>query len=180
MAASRYVTQSLLTNSIPMMGQKRPIHSTRAAPLKAVTSNANDPILAKYKAELVETARNIVSPGKGILAVDESNATIGSRFEALGIPSNHEMRQAYREMLFSAPGIEKHISGCIMYDETARDKCLDGKPFIELLKERGIYSGIKVDTGIRPLGGTDNESYTQGLDGLGERAAEYLRFLSLM
>jgi len=149
------------------------MHARRAAPLMAAASGSEDPVFGPYKAELMETAKGIVAPGKGILAGDESNGTIGNRFEALGIPANHEMRQAYREMLFSAPGIEKHISGCIMFDETARDKCLDGKPFIELLKDRGIYSGIKVDTGVKSLGGTDDEFYTQGLDGLGERAAEY-------
>jgi len=132
-----------------------------------------DGVYGGYKEELMEVAKAIVAPGKGILAGDESNATIGSRFEALGIPSNHDMRQEYREMLFTAPGIEKHISGCIMFDETARDNCLDGTPFIETLKKRGIYSGIKVDTGVRSLGGTDDEFYTQGLDGLGDRAKEY-------
>lgn len=175
MAASRQMTHSLfLNNARPVMGQRSTsIHQRRAAPLMAAASDDVDPVFGKYKAELMETAKAIVAPGKGILAGDESNATIGNRFEALGIPSNHEMRQAYREMLFSAPGIEKHISGCIMFDETARDSTLDGKPFIELLKDRGIYSGIKVDTGVRSLGGTDDEFYTQGLDGLGDRAAEY-------
>jgi fructose-bisphosphate aldolase class I len=152
-----------------MTGQR---HKTRAAPLMMAAAASDTPVF-KYQAELMETAKAIVAPGKGILAGDESNATIGKRFEDLGIPANHEMRQAYREMLFSAPGIEEHISGCIMFDETARDKCLDGKPFIELLKDRGIYSGIKVDTGVRSLGGTDDEFYTQGLDNLGDRAAEY-------
>lgn len=173
-ASSRVATQALLSGSWKMGPRRATVQKPRAAPLMAAAdASTEDPVFGKFKDELIKTAREIVAPGKGILAGDESNATIGKRFEALGIPSNHEMRQAYREMLFTAPGIEKHISGCIMFDETARDKCLDGKPFIELLKERGIYSGIKVDTGVRSLGGTDDEFYTQGLDGLDERAAEY-------
>lgn len=166
MAASRQLTQSLFLNNARPTIQRRATQKVRAAPVMAASDAEEDPVFGKYKAELIETAKAIVAPGKGILAGDESNATIGKRFEALGIPSNHDMRQEYREMLFSAPGIEKHISGCIMFDETARDKCLDGKPFIQLLKERGIYSGIKVDTGVRNLGGTNDEFYTQGLDGL--------------
>lgn len=75
--------------------------------------------------------------------------------------------------MFTAPEVEKYLSGVIMFDETIRDKCADGTPFPALLKSRGIYTGIKVDTGVQVMGGTDGETATQGLDGLGKRCAEY-------
>jgi fructose-bisphosphate aldolase class I len=75
--------------------------------------------------------------------------------------------------LFTAPDIEKHISGVIMYDETVKDSCKDGTKFCDKLKSRGIYCGIKVDTGTKAIGGTDGELATTGLDGLGDRCAKY-------
>merc|ERR1719163_791497 len=99
-----------------------------------------------FKEELIKTANEICAPGKGILAADESTGTIGKRFDGIKVENNHENRQAYRELLFTAPDIEKYISGVIMFDETARDSCKDGKKFCTLLNERGIKCGIKVDT----------------------------------
>lgn len=126
-----------------------------------------------FKEELIQTAKGIVAPGKGILAADESTGTIGKRFDSIGVENTHENRQAYRELLFTTPNLNKHISGVIMFDETARDSCRDGTKFIECLKAQGIYSGIKVDTGLQEIAGTDAETATQGLDGLGKRCAEY-------
>lgn len=127
----------------------------------------------KFKEELIQTAKEIVAPGKGILAADESTGTIGKRFDGINVENNHDNRQAYRELLFTAPGIEEHISGVIMFDETVRDTTKGGKKFCEVLRERGIHCGIKVDTGLVPIGGTNDETATQGLDGLGKRCAEY-------
>ena len=126
-----------------------------------------------FKAELIKTAKEICAPGKGILAADESTGTIGKRFAGINVENNHENRQAYRELLFTAPEIEQHISGVIMFDETVRDSCKDGKKFTELLRSRNIHCGIKVDTGLVVIGGTKDETATQGLDGLGKRCAEY-------
>jgi len=89
------------------------------------------------------------------------------------VENTHENRQAYRELLFTAPGIDQYISGVIMFDETARDSCVDGTKFCDLLRSRGIHCGIKVDTGIVDLAGFPGEGTTQGLDGLGKRCAEY-------
>lgn len=127
-----------------------------------------------FKAELIKTAQEICAPGKGILAADESTGTIGKRFDGIGVENNHANRQAYRELLFTAPDIDQHISGVIMFDETVRDTTADGsKKFVDILRGRGIHCGIKVDTGLQPIGGTDGETATQGLDGLGKRCAEY-------
>ena len=122
---------------------------------------------------LVRTANDLVAPGKGILAADESNGTIGSRFAALGVENTETNRRDYREMLLSAEGISDFISGVILYDETIRQSCADGTPIVELLKERGIIPGIKVDTRAHPLAGAPGEVVTEGLDGLRDRMSEY-------
>ena len=127
----------------------------------------------QYKDELIKNAKAIGAPGKGILAADESTGTIGKRFATINVENNHDNRQAYRQLLFEAPGIEEHISGVIMFDETVRDTSKEGKRFVDILTERGILCGIKVDTGLVEIGGTDGETATQGLDGLGKRCAEY-------
>lgn len=128
----------------------------------------------EFKAELIQTVKDIVAPGKGILAADESTGTIGKRFAGIGVENNHDNRQFYRELLFTTPGLEEHISGVIMYDETVKDTTVDGsKQLCDVLREKGIHCGIKVDTGLQVIGGTDGETATQGLDGLGKRCAEY-------
>lgn len=75
----------------------------------------------KFKAELIQTAKDICAPGKGILAADESTGTIGKRFDTIGVENNLANRQAYRELLFTTPDLEKYISGVIMFDETCKD-----------------------------------------------------------
>ncbi len=124
-------------------------------------------------AELAGTARAMVVDGKGILAADESTGTLTKRLEAQGIESIVESRRRYRELLLLAPGVERHISGAILYDETIRQSDSEGCPFPDALLERGIMTGIKVDTGAKPLAGAPGETVTEGLDGLRERLAEY-------
>ena len=127
----------------------------------------------EFKQELMKNAKLLATPGKGILAADESTGTIGKRFDQISVENTHENRKAYRELLFTTPNLEKHIAGVIMYDETARDSTSDGKRFVEVLAEKGILTGIKVDTGMTIIPGTNDESVTQGLDGLGARCKEY-------
>ena len=123
--------------------------------------------------ELNKIAKSMVAPGKGILAADESTSTIEKRLTSINVTSTEETRRDYREMLFTADGAEKYISGVILYDETLRQKAKDGTPLVDILNKRGIIPGIKVDKGIQPLQGTDGEKITEGLDGLGKRMAEY-------
>lgn len=118
--------------------------------------------------------QQIISSPKGILAADESLASIGKRFKALDIESTEESRRAYRELLFTAPYVDQYLSGVILFDETIRQKTKEGEPFVELLKRRGIIPGIKVDKGLKPLTMFPGERVTEGLDGLGERLKEYL------
>lgn len=123
--------------------------------------------------ELHDTARALVAEGKGILAADESGGTIKKRFDTIGLESTEESRRAYRDLLFTTPGAEEHISGVILYDETIRQSALDGTPFPKLLESKGIIPGIKVDQGAKPLALAEGETITEGLDGLRERLAEY-------
>ena len=101
------------------------------------------------KESLASIAQALVAPQKGILAADESSGTIKKRLDSIQVPSTEENRRAYRQLLFTADGIEKYISGVILYDETLRQSTEDGKPFAQLLAERGILPGIKVDTGAK-------------------------------
>ena len=125
--------------------------------------------------DLESIALAMVAPGKGIIAIDESTATIKKRFEAVGIENNEENRRAYRELLLTAPNLSEHISGAILYDETIRQSTKDGVPFTQVMKKNGIIPGIKVDKGPVPLAGFPGDVVTEGLDGLRERLAEYVK-----
>jgi fructose-bisphosphate aldolase class I len=117
--------------------------------------------------QLADTARALVAVHKGILAADESSGTIEKRFKSIDVSSTEENRRAYRELLFSAPGVEEFISGVILYDETIRQKAKDGTPFPQLLAKRGIIPGIKVDKGTKAVPFSKLEKIT-GADGLRE------------
>jgi fructose-bisphosphate aldolase class I len=123
--------------------------------------------------DLAATAQAMVAPGKGILAADESFGTIEKRFKSINIPNTEENRRAYRQMLFTAPGVGDYISGVILFDETLRHTADDGKPFAGVLEKQGVIPGIKVDKGAKALAGFPGEQITEGLDGLRERLAEY-------
>lgn len=129
--------------------------------------------IEKFKDELIKNANYIVRKGKGLLAADESTGTIGKRFKTINVENTEENRRAYRELLVTTPDLEKYISGMIMYDETVYQKTKDGKRFTEILKEKGIFPGIKLDTGTVSIINSHNETFTQGLDNLGERCKKY-------
>ena len=121
--------------------------------------------------ELQATIRELAQPGKGVLAADESHPTIAKRFKAIGVESTEAMRQEYRSIIFSAPGLNEHISGVILFEETLEQHSLDGIPMPELLARQGIVPGIKVDKGKGPLANAPGEEITFGLDGLEARLA---------
>ena len=123
--------------------------------------------------ELNAIARSIVADHKGVLAADESTGTIEKRFDSIGVESTEENRRAYRNLLFTTPGFEEYVGGVILYDETIRQASDDGTPFAQLLAEKGVVPGIKVDTGAKDLAGPPGEKVTEGLDGLRARFAEY-------
>jgi len=121
---------------------------------------------------LSTTIALLLSPGKGILAADESLPTIGKRFAALAIPATTENRRAYRELLFTTPGLGEFISGVILFDETIHQQA-GGLPMADLLFRQNLVPGIKVDTGTTPLAAFAGEKITQGIDGLRERLIAY-------
>ncbi|MGK2952886.1 MAG: class I fructose-bisphosphate aldolase [Thiobacillus sp.] len=123
--------------------------------------------------ELKSVANAIVAPQKGVLAADESNPTIKKRFDSIQVESTEENRRRYREILFTADGIERYVGGVILFDETLRQHTRDGIPFPQLLSSRGIVPGIKVDQGAKALALRPGDRVTEGLDGLRERLAEY-------
>lgn len=122
---------------------------------------------------LEKTARDLVAAGKGILAADESNGTMSSRLEAVGVSATSETRRSYRTNLFSTKGYEDSISGVILFDETIRQEMDDGRSVPEALSAIGVHPGIKVDTGAKDLANNSGEKITEGLDGLRDRCKEY-------
>jgi fructose-bisphosphate aldolase class I len=123
--------------------------------------------------ELQSTAQELVAGDRGILAADESIPTISKRFATIDVEPTEENRRAYRDMLFATPGLERFISGVILFDETIKQASNDGTPFPEVLKKKGVIPGIKVDEGAKDLAFFPGEKVTEGLDGLRERFAEY-------
>ena len=122
---------------------------------------------------MTETARAMVAPGKGLLAADESAGTCKKRFDSVNVECTEENRRAYRELLFTTPGLPQFVSGVILFDETIRQKTNDGVPFAEYLKKNGVLPGIKVDAGAQDMALHPGEKVTEGLDKLAARMQEY-------
>lgn len=125
------------------------------------------------KQVLIDTVNELFAGNKGVLAMDESNGTCNKRFAAADIPQTVDMRRSYRELIVTTPGLQESIGGAILYDETIRQQTKDGVPMIDMLKKKGIISGIKVDRGAKPMAAFPGEKITEGLDGLRERLDEY-------
>ncbi len=125
---------------------------------------------------LSKTAAAMVAPGKGVLAADESAGTCEKRFQTVSVDCTEDNRRAYRGLLFSTPGINRHISGVILHDETLRQKDNAGVAFPQYLDNLGVIPGIKVDKGVVEIPLTKGgEKVTEGLDGLDKRLAEYFK-----
>src|SRR2546423_8509598 len=122
-----------------------------------------------------ETARAMVAQGKGLLAADESAGTCKKRFDSVNVECNEENRRAYRELLFTTPGVADFVSGVILFDETLKQKTRDGTAFAEHMKKNGIIPGIKVDGGAQDMALHPGEKVTEGLDGLRKRLQEYFQ-----
>ena len=123
--------------------------------------------------KLYETVSALMAPGKGILAADESDGTAGKRLLMVHLPNEEEHRRSFRELMFTAPDIEKHLSGVILFDSSIRNTTKDKMPFPDVLLAKGIIPGIKVDRGTVDLEGFKGEVVTRGLDDLAERFADY-------
>ncbi len=123
--------------------------------------------------DLNKIALKILSNGKGILAADESNATMTKRLEAVNINSTPESRLAFRETLFSSENMKECIGGVILYDETINQVSNSGQKIPEMILASGSVPGIKVDTGAKNLANSFEEKITEGLDDLRYRLKKY-------
>lgn len=135
-------------------------------PLSEYNFNMNNEQLSK-------TATFLMTEGKGILAADQSVNTMNKQLEAIGAEPDAETRRKYRQLLFTTPGIEKYVTGIILYDATIRNHTDDGTAFVDYLIVKGIIPIIKVDKSTVPFDGFPGEVITEGLDGLRERLEEY-------
>ena len=121
-----------------------------------------------------EIAKQMVADGKGILAADESSGTIKKRFDGINVNSSEENRMNYRRILLeSKEAMENYISGVILFDETIRQSNSAGEKLVDIIKKSGTLPGIKVDMGAKSLAKMQDETVTEGLDGLRERLQEY-------
>ncbi|KAE8775148.1 putative fructose-bisphosphate aldolase 3, chloroplastic [Hordeum vulgare] len=164
------VTAKLSSPATARLGPVRSAQPARRASLVRVRASGGS-----YADELVSTAKTVASPGRGILAIDESSATCGKRLASIGLDNTEVNRQAYRQLLLTTAGLGEYISGAILFEETLYQSTTDGKTFVDVLKDQNIMPGIKVDKGLVPLPGSNNESWCQGLDGLASRCAEYYK-----
>ncbi len=123
--------------------------------------------------ELSEIMEQMLDGGKGILAADESNGTIGKRFETIGTENTEQNRRDYRLLLATTPDLEQYVNGVILFEETFHQTDDHGVPIAELFANKGIVPGIKVDKGLVDLPNTEHEKVTQGLDGLTDRLLQY-------
>lgn len=123
----------------------------------------------------LRSQKKVASTGRGILAMDESNATCGKRLDSIGLENTEDNRRAYRELLVSTPGLGQYISGAILFEETLYQSTSSGKKMTDVLNEQGIIPGIKVDKGLVPLANSNGESWCMGLDGLDKRCSEYYK-----
>lgn len=129
-------------------------------------------MIALDTSTLEATARELVGPGRGVLAADEDDATVRQRFAAIGVRSDEETRRRYRQLLFTTPGLAEHVSGVILFEETLRQVADDGRPMPCVLEDSGVIPGITVDRGSAPLAAFPGETVTEGLDGLRERLGD--------
>jgi len=158
-----------------LMMQKASLKAGSARVQKASRRSTVAVRAGKYDEELVATAKTIATPGHGILAMDESNATCGKRLDSIGVENTEDNRRAYRELLVNTPGLGQYISGAILFEETLYQNMSNGKSMVDGLNAQGIVPGIKVDKGLIPLSNSNGESWCMGLDGLDQRCAAYYK-----
>lgn len=120
-----------------------------------------------------EIAKKMCAKGKGILAADESTGTIAKRFKSINVENLEKNRLTFRQTLFNSSGMKDYIGGVILFDETIKQKTTLGPTVPELILKQGAIPGIKVDKGAKLLAGSNDETVTEGLDGLRERLKEY-------
>lgn len=130
--------------------------------------------MTEYQLLMQATVAQLLRPGKGIVALDESTATAAKRLEGVGLENTEDNRRMFREIFINADGMEQYVSGVILYDETIRQSDRQGIPFRETLEKKGVVIGIKVDEGVEPVLESEAETVTKGLASLAARLPEYV------
>jgi len=125
--------------------------------------------------KLEAVAAQLVAPGKGILASDESFATVAKKLEAVGVDDTAENRRLHHELYFTTPGSEKYLSGVILFAEAYSQRTEAGEKLTDILDKRGMLHGIKVDQGRVAMPNSPDEMVTMGLDGLPDRLRKYAK-----
>ncbi|MDE2079423.1 MAG: fructose-bisphosphate aldolase [Patescibacteria group bacterium] len=90
------------------------------------------------------TVAALMAERKGILFADEGTDAENARLARYEL-RDEEARRAYRELLFTTPGIDAHLNGVIMSVETFAEKTEDGTSFAELLRTKNILPGVVLD-----------------------------------
>ena len=125
--------------------------------------------------KLEDIAKKMCARGKGILAADESTGTIAKRFKSINVENIENNRLLFRQTLFDSSAMKDYIGGVILFDETIRQQTSLGITVPELINKNGAIPGIKVDKGAKTLAGSNDETVTEGLDGLRERLKDYYK-----
>merc|ERR1719195_1835000 len=162
--------------ALGMVAARQGVASKKKSRKSRVTkcASANGTHCAEYKNELLSTVKALTTPGKGILAMDESNGTCGLRLESIGVENTQLNRQRWRQTLLGTKSLGEYCGGAILFTETLYQETTDGKKMVDLAKENGVIPGIKVDTGLVPLvGGKEGENWCRGLDDLKERTEKF-------
>merc|ERR1719362_1122009 len=155
-------------------GERKGAKPPRAVVMRATGSHAAHCL--EYKDELLATAKALTMPGKGILAMDESNGTCGIRLASIGVENTDANRQRWRETLLGTKGLGDFCGGAILFTETLYQDTTTGQKMVDLAKQNGVIPGIKVDTGLVPLvGGNEGENWCRGLDDLKERTTDFYK-----
>jgi len=153
--------------------------ASKRGPIKSrvtACASASGTHCAEYKNELLSTVKALTTPGKGILAMDESNGTCGLRLESIGVENTELNRQRWREALLGTKGLGEYCGGAILFTETLYQNTTNCKKMVDLAKENGVIPGIKVDTGLLPLvGGNEGENWCRGLDDLKKRTTDFYK-----
>jgi len=143
--------------SLGVRPSAKPRAPRNARSLRAVVRAST--AVTPYDDELIANAKKLTAAGKGLLAMDESNATCGKRLDSIGVENTEDNRKAYRTILVGTPGLGEYVSGAILFEETLYQNTVDGTPFVDVLNNNGILPGIKVDKGLVPMANSNGESW---------------------
>ena len=120
-----------------------------------------------------ETAKQLVAPGKGIMAADRPPAAFNQLLQSEGISVDENAYRNWSELLFTTPELNNNVSGIIMTPEQVLLRNDAGQSLIEHVIEQGMIPGISPFKGMVVLAGSDGETVGSGLDGLRERLANF-------